>query len=73
MYFFRRGKVDQHIIDGAKQAQMIYRFSLVELSLQPLGSEDVLDDNGNPLEWTQERMDENAAALVKVDAELAKF
>ena len=73
MFFLRRRKTEQHVIDGAKQALMNYRIHLVGLSLEPLGSDDVADDNGNLIEWTQEEMDKNAAELVRVDAELAKF
>lgn len=68
--FFRTPK---HVVDASKQALLLYRIHLVELSLWPLGAEDVYNDDGNPLEWTQEEMDKNAAELVRVDAEIAKF
>ncbi len=66
-------RTPQHVIDGAKQALLLYRIHLVELSLLPLGAEDIGDDNGEPLEWTQEEMDKNAAELTRVNAELTLF
>jgi hypothetical protein len=72
MFFIRR-KTKQHIIDGAKQAWLNYRIHLIELSTYPVGYENMCDDNGNPIEWTQDALDTNAAEIVKVDAELAKF
>ncbi len=70
---FRFLRTPQHITNGAKQAMLLYRIHLVELSLLPLGATDVFDDFGIPLEWTQEEIDKNQAELEKVNAELDKF
>lgn len=72
MAFFRR-KTQQHVIDGAKQAWLNYRIHLVELSTYPVGEEDMCDDDGNPIEWTQVDLDSNAIKITRVDGELAKF